>query len=67
MDKYYVVLRSTEIWYKSYKTAYGWTKEKDKAWKFTREGALRIVSRLNDGNLNGNRFKFDLIKAEANK
>lgn len=63
-EKYYVVMQGVSIWYKHYKTSYGWTKDKKEAWRFTKRGANEIASRLNKGNLNG-RLQFYVIKAEA--
>lgn len=64
---YYVKMTDSRVYpvrvmYKRYKCAYGWCPIKDCCWQFSREGAKKIVKRLNEGASKGVTYEMEKVE-----
>lgn len=67
--KYYIRMTDKRLGivkYKRNKCVDGFAYDKDKCWKFTKQGAKKIIERLkNEYRMNINNIEFDLEEVEA--
>lgn len=63
--KWYVIKTTKDgVLFKRYKCIDGWTKDKEKCWKFSKQGAKQIADRLNEKYEIPYKVHYNIMKAE---